>query len=146
LPLHLDLFLMVATPDSPPATLQDLYAALLRTVAFREGEALPSLSNRVRVLKELTAAMYERQRTSVPITFFTERGDSLHAAAGWLASEGILLQSDTGWAFRHQTLFDYLFAREFVDAGNSISAHLRTVPQGLSSRTALIQVLAYQRS
>jgi hypothetical protein len=147
LPLHLDLFLLAASQDSQPVTLQDLYAALLRTVAFREDKTLPSLSNRIRALKELTAAMYQRQRTSMPVTFFAELGgDSLHSAAVWLASEGILLQTDTGWAFRHQTLFDYLFARDFVDAGNSLVAHLRASPQGLSSRNALIQVLAYQRS
>lgn len=147
LPLHLDLFLLAAAQDSQPVTLQDLYAALLRTVAFREGKALPSLSNRIRALKELTAAMYQRQRTSMPVTFFAELGgDALHSAAVWLASEGILLQTDTGWAFRHQTLFDYLFARDFVDAGNSLVAHLRASRQGLSSRNALIQVLAYQRS
>ena len=147
LPLHLDLFLLAASQDSQPVTLQDLYAALLRTVAFREDKNLPALSNRIRALKDLTAAMYQRQRTSMPVTFFAELGgDSLHSAAVWLASEGILLQTDTGWAFRHQTLFDYLFARDFVDAGNSLVAHLRASPQGLSSRTALIQVLAYQRS
>jgi hypothetical protein len=147
LPLHLDLFLLAATQDSQPVTLQDLYAALLRAVAFREGEAVPSLSNRIRALKDLTATMYQRQRTSMPVTFFAELGgDSLHSAAVWLASEGILLQTDTGWAFRHQTLFDYLFARDFVEAGNSLVAHLRASPQGLSSRSALIQVLAYQRS
>lgn len=147
LPLHLDLYLLTAKPDSQPATLQDLYGALLRTVAFRDDNRLPPLTNRIRVLKELTAAMYERQRTSVPVTFFAERGgDLLHAAAIWLASEGILIQTDTGWALRHQTLFDYLFARDFVDAGNSLISHLRSSPQGLSARNALVQVLSYQRS
>lgn len=69
LPLHLDLFLLAASQDSQPATLQDLYAALLRTIAFREDKTLPSLSNRIRALEELTAAMHQRQRTSMPVTF-----------------------------------------------------------------------------
>lgn len=147
LPLHLDLYLLAsAGRGEHPATLQDLYAALLRNVAFRNGSALPPLAARAAALKELTVAMYERQRTSVPATFFVERGgDALHVAATWLASEGILLQTDTGWAFRHQTLFDYLFARDFVDSGRSLIEHLRATSQGLDSRTALIQVLSYQR-
>lgn len=147
LPLHLDLYLLVsAERGEQPATLQDLYAALLRNVALRDGPALPPISSRSTALKELTAAMYALQRTSVPATFFLDRGgDALHAAAAWLASEGVLLHTENGWSFRHQTLFDYLFARDFVDSGHSLIQHLRTTPQGLESRSALVQVLSYQR-
>ena len=147
LPLHLDLYLLVsATRGEQPATLQDLYAALLRNVALRDGPALPSISTRLTALKEVTAVMYELQRTSVPATFFVDRGgDALHTAAAWLASEGVLLHTENGWAFRHQTLFDYLFARDFVDLGRSLIQHLRATPQGLESRSALVQVLSYQR-
>jgi uncharacterized protein (DUF2267 family) len=147
LPLHLDLYLLVsATRGEQPATLQDLYAALLRNVALRDGPALPSISLRLTALKVLTAAMYDLQRTSVPATFFIDHGgDALHTAAAWLASEGVLLHTESGWAFRHQTLFDYLFARDFVDSGRSLIEHLRSTPQGLESRAALVQVLSYQR-
>lgn len=146
IPLHLDLYLLTTTErNTQAATLQDLYASLLRSVAFRTGPGLPSLPLRTRALRELTAHMYERQRTTAAGTFFADAGgELLHAAAAWLASEGVLIDSD-GWAFRHQTLFDYLFAREFVEAGRSLIDHLRESPQGLASRTALVQVLGYQR-
>jgi hypothetical protein len=145
LPLHLDLYLLAGVREQP-ATLQDLYASLVRRALRRlENENGPNASVRAAALKSLTAAMYERQRTTMPATFFLERGgDDLHAAAVWLASEGLLL-GEAGWAFRHQTLFDYLFARDFVESGRSLFEYLESSAQGLSDRSMLVQVLAYQR-
>lgn len=146
LPLHLDLFLL-AHADTQPATLQDLYSSVLDERALRRGKDTPPATIRAQTLKVLTAAMFARQQTVVPATFFLDKGgDDMQAAAEWLASEGILLRSNSGWAFRHQTLFDYLFAKEFVDSGRSLAEFLRDGPQGLSSRSALVQVLGYQRA
>jgi hypothetical protein len=145
-PLHLDLFLL-AHSDTQPATLQDLYSAVLDYRALRRGEDLPPATVRAQALKALTTAMFTRQQTVVQATFFlAEGGDEMQAAAEWLASEGILLQSTSGWAFRHQTLFDYLFAREFVESGRSLVDYLRDGSQGLSSRSALVHILGYQRA
>jgi hypothetical protein len=145
-PLHFDLFLL-AHGDTQPATLQDLYSAVLDHRALRRGDDIPPATIRAQALKALTTAMFTRQQTVVPATFFLdEGGDDMQAAAEWLASEGILLRSTSGWAFRHQTLFDYLFAREFVESGRSLVDYLRDGPQGLSSRSALVHILGYQRA
>jgi hypothetical protein len=45
----------------------------------------------------------------------------------------------------HQTFFDYLYARHFVDRGDSLVDHVLTSPQGLRQRTELVQILTYAR-
>jgi hypothetical protein len=154
-PLHLDLFLR-ALEERPfsgterstdgISTLQDLYALLWREVVLAPHPESPPVHEREQVLRLMTDYMDREQRTSVPQSVFS-RPDAQHLdeATRWLGSAGILMPTDTGWSFLHQTFFDYCYARQFVDAGRSLSESILAGDQGLFARPQLLQVLAYLR-
>lgn len=149
-PLHLELFVWLKTvggrpEDSAPSMLQDLYAALLTDVAFASAPGAPAVGARAGFLDAMTAFMATHQRVSVPLSHFhgIDPGGRILA---WLASQGVVSVSGSAVTFLHQTFFDYLFARRFVDAGLSLVEHLQQSPQTLRQRTELVQILTYARS
>jgi hypothetical protein len=149
-PLHLDLFAWLKTRGSypeqaSPVALQDLCAALLADVALRVEASAPDTADRERVLMEMTDNMALHQRTTTPLASLRALGSSLDRAVGWLASEGILVSARDTAAFFHQTFFDFLYAKRFVDRGESLVTHLLAGPQGLRQRTELMQILLYAR-
>jgi len=149
-PLHLELFVWLKTSggrpeDTAPAALQDLYAALLTHVALRVASDAPPVSDREQTLMGMTSFMAAHQRPSTPMSHL-RRVDPDGRATAWLASQGIVTVANEAATFLHQTLFDYLFARQFVDSGTSLPAHLHTGPQALRQRTELVQILTYARS
>jgi len=148
-PLHLDVFLWVkqhgGTPDGgAPAVLQDLYAALMRDIALVHETGAPPVEDRERALLLLADAMAAEQRTTVPLSAL--RGDAgASRAMPWLASHGIVTITGDRASFLHQTFFDYLYARRFVDRRDSLVTHILTSPQALRQRTELVQILTYAR-
>jgi hypothetical protein len=155
IPLHLELFVLameyqaaeVGLSDAQGIlSLQDLYSLLWRNVVRKPGDSGPTISQRERVIKILTSYMNTEQRTSAPQSLLAKwDNQSLEAAASWLASEGILIQGKTEWSFIHQTFFDYCYAKDFVEAGSSLSETVLQSDQGLFARSQIIQVLTYLR-
>jgi hypothetical protein len=149
-PLHLELFVWLKTvggrpEDSAPSMLQDLYCALLTDVALAIGGDAPTVSARSAFLDAMTAYMASHQRVSIPMSHFADLDPDGRTGA-WLASHGIINVSNGAITFLHQTFFDYLFARRFVDGGRSLVEHLQRGPQALRQRTELVQILTYARS
>jgi hypothetical protein len=160
-PLHLALWVrsLEVEPESQPlpqglSSLQDLYARLWDTVVLRsraaDGSGLPSQVRREAAIRLIVETMYREQVVTAPASLFTsEASEGLCDAVNYLASEGILLRSRDGWAFLHQTFFDYAFARFFVEEritqGQSISGTILSAPQDLRARPKTLQVLGYIR-
>ncbi len=154
-PLHLDLFSRVADEAQKDGSmsrllglnsLQDLYAALWELVIVKPLPGAPPPATRERVLELITERMNANQEVSVPRSWLRAQGDAeLDAAANWLASHGILIASRDRWTLLHQTLFDYCYAKSFVEQGKSLYETIAEGDQGLFVRSQLLQVLNYSR-
>jgi hypothetical protein len=148
-PLHLDVFLWVkdrgGTPHrNAPVVLQDLYASLMTDVVLVNDPAAPTAADREHALLSLADVMANDQRTTVPLTNLRQ-DVRLDRALRWLASHGVVTISADRATFLHQTFFDYLYARRFVDRGESLVIHVLNGPQALRQRTELVQILTYAR-
>jgi hypothetical protein len=155
IPLHLDLFVLAmesrGTTDGLSEaqvilSLQDLYTLLWRNVVRKAVDDGPTIAQRERVISVLTNYMNREQRTSAPQSILARTDDQdLDTAASWLASEGILIHGGTEWSFIHQTFFDYCYAKEFAEAGHSLTETILQSDQGIFARPQIIQVLTYLR-
>jgi len=152
-PLHLDLFSRAVTAKDVElsqlygiSSLQELYALIWQNIVSRQGNEIPSVSERIEVINLLTDYMDNEQRTNAPQSILqTTKASHLEKAVNWLASAGILILSKSGWNFLHQTFFDYCYARRFVEAGESLPKTILNSDQGVFERAKLIQIIGYLR-
>ncbi|MQC83082.1 MAG: hypothetical protein DWG75_02365 [Chloroflexi bacterium] len=71
--------------------------------------------------------------------------DSITATLDVIASESVVLNSDHGVRFFHESFFDYAFARSFAAAGEDPIAWLKSGTQSLFRRSQLRQIIAFMR-
>lgn len=152
-PLHLDLFVRALEGREPSAqghngvtSLQDLYGLLWQNVVLKPIPDGPQEADRVQAIMTLAACMEREQQTTAPnAVLLTPDTKHLFPAAQYLASEGILLPGRDQWSFLHQTFYDYVYAKQFVESGKRLSERLLQGEQGLSARPQLVQILTYLR-
>ncbi len=116
---------------------EDLWAATRRKARSSDidADALASTVHR------LADYMQNRQLLVVP-----EAGVAApQNAVDWLVSEGLLLRQQRSLRFFHQTFFDFIAARAFVERGRSLTRDLLSSDQGLFHRPLVKQVLQYLR-
>jgi hypothetical protein len=63
----------------------------------------------------------------------------------YLKSNGLLVESQAEIQFFHQTFFDYCFAKQFVESGQSIEKYILSNHQGLYIRAKLKMVMSFLR-
>ena len=144
-PLHLALYLKVIghvelrsplTQELLYGELWNIYVVNVQADTFRK-DALLAL------LDELAGSMYERQELSVHIRDFETRYNNELA---YLLHNGLLTKTASGHIqFFHQTMFDYVYARRFVENGKDLLTELESQHQGLFSRAAVKSILSFQR-
>lgn len=145
-PLHLVLYLKVIKHVElrSPLTQELLYDELWKVFvvnangdAFRK-ELLLSL------LDALIDTMYKRQELSVHLRDFETNYNNELA---YLLHHGILTKTKNNHIqFFHQTMFDYVYARRFVESGKDLLGELANQHQGLFSRAAVKSILSFQRA
>lgn len=101
-------------------------------------------NKREKVLKLLDAmvdAMYRRQELFVhKQEFESNYNDELN----YLLSNGLLLCTSNGRVqFFHQTMFDYIYARRFVENDYDLLKELSNQHQGLFSRAAVKSIFSF---
>ena len=151
IPLHLRIFCQLeATTDlNGLITLQALYGQLYEQKVLRPtlpaGEVpAPDPTKLPTLLTEIAKAMYKDQRLTVPLTRYTRLYKN---EVDYALSQNLLVTVPGGnqIQFFHQSFFDYLFAREFVESGQQLADLLAEGHQGLFIRSAVNQVLQYLR-
>lgn len=142
-PLYLYLYLKVVPFGKlrNPITEEVLYDGLWRLFVIDINE-----KRREKVLKLLDAlvdAMYKRQELFVHKQEFESKyNDELN----YLFSKGLLLCSSNGRVqFFHQTMFDYVYARRFVENDYDLLVELSNQHQGLFSRAAVKSIFSFLR-
>jgi hypothetical protein len=152
-PLHLNLFVLVLNNDSTRrkkilgvTSLQELYGAIWDNILLQDDSLAPSKTDRVEVIKLFTEYMSNHQVINVPKTYLLHpEMKHLEKTISWLASVGIIVESNTSWVFIHQTFFDYCFARDFVEQEKNLVKVIQLSDQGLFIRPLLLQVIAFMR-
>jgi hypothetical protein len=158
-PLHLDL-LALALEHQPEKlhsevlvpmlggvqTLQDLHTLLWEKVVEDERLDTQDISRRIDVVRLLADEISKSNKLTVPSGVLTSSANArLRPVAQSLASAGLLVNENQGWRFWHQTFFDYVSARTFVEEGRSLSHSILNGEQGLPERPRMLQILTYLR-
>lgn len=144
-PLHLYLFLQVKDSIKQAMNVESCSLESLYERFWNLKIRFIYKQNRIiEFLDSLCRKMYEEQKLSLPECRFNEYQDEID----YLVSNGFLVKECKGnkLAFFHQTLFDYVYARRFVERGESLYTDLNIVHQGLFLRPRIRSVMAYLRN
>ncbi len=145
IPLHLSLLAEAARDPAARAldfaTVKDLYDRFWRNKVRVASERLGCPVRWAEIIDALCAYMSERQVLSAPRSIL----DDWEADAAVLASEHVLVEDDSRYAFFHEGFFDYTFARRFVSRGHRLLPLLRGGEQHLFRRAQVRQVLLHER-
>ncbi|WP_309386734.1 hypothetical protein [Cerasicoccus frondis] len=101
-----------------------------------------SLDQWTQVISRLANVMSQREELSVPRSALDEFSPSY---VGALESEGVIRQEKNRYSFRHESLFDYCFARSTVNDSVEFIDTLKSSTQELFRRAQLRQILTYLR-
>ncbi|WP_155944527.1 ATP-binding protein [Pseudoxanthomonas sp. Root630] len=139
-PQTLNLFLqLIRTTDEADLLLgyQHMLGELWRQ------QVLSDTSERSReALYAITTRMAEREVLWLPEAMF----DTFHSQLQRLARSGILLREGGRVGFRHQTLYEYIRARNFLDAPGHLTDTVLARQHSLRVRPLLWHSLAYMRA
>jgi hypothetical protein len=140
-PINLYLFSIVGNPNmlnNEVLTLQQLYDELWKKdiLTSSENEKLNEC------LSQIVNKMYEEQTLTISKRIFENKYVNEIAT---LLSEHFMVENSEGIQFLHQSLFDYTYARKFIDSGNSLIDDLTKEHQGLFVRSRVRQVILYMR-
>lgn len=144
IPINLYLYSLIDEPDllhGEPITLQKLYDRLWRKIVV-DGRDIDRRKVSL-LLRSIAEKMYTNQTLMISgKAYETEFGDEQK----YLLSNNFLTgNEDDGIQFLHQSLFDYTYARTFVESGRSLIDELEREHQGLFVRSRVRQVLLYLR-
>lgn len=149
-PLHLRIFCQLTTGAavSDIRTLQGLYQALFKEkVQQQPAPLVPAQVSPARVkmlLYRLAEVMYDRQQLAVVKLRYE---DAYGLEIDYALSQKLLVPGAEGQLqFFHQSFFDYLYARQFVENDQRIGDLLQARSQGFFIRSSVRQVLTYLRA
>lgn len=144
-PLHLYLFLKVKADEqlTEPLSVDLLYHQLWRMYINDDSIRNVDKNRLLSLLDFLVSTMYGKQELSVHIREYeTQYNPELQ----YLLTNGILtITRNCQTQFFHQTLFDYIYARRFIENGYNLLAVLKNQHQGLFSRAAVKSILTFLR-
>jgi len=142
-PIHLEIFSVVFDKNKPIefSSLQELYAEY-----WRKKILIDTVKDELVLafIKELSNKMFTNQCITIDQRPFENQHLS---AIRFLISEGVIVSHGNKIQFVHQSFFDYINARCFVDDERSISNEIlkENNHQGLFIRSGLRHVLTYLR-
>jgi len=145
LPLHLALLATVARePDAlsfvSGQRLFDVFWEHKRQAARRRRESVRF----GQVVGRLAGVISERQELSVPVGVLDD--EDLADDAAVLVSEQLLVRDGAKIAFFHEAVFDYAFARQWVNRRDSLVNFLTAGEQELFRRGQVRQIMAHLRA
>lgn len=144
-PLHLYLFIKVRSCEqlTDPLTTDLLYHQLWRKYVNDDSVRKVNKDKLLSLLDNLVNRMYQRQELSVHVREFETGYD---AELKYLFSNGLLIITQNGQVqFFHQTLFDYIYARRFIERDYDLLELLKKQHQGLFIRASVKNILTFLR-
>ncbi|PWG78054.1 ATP-binding protein [Pararcticibacter amylolyticus] len=144
-PNHLNIFARIAPGFSENlgiTNIQGLYNELWKQKVVSKPRTLRLQPKRVKqLLYKLVKQMYLSQRISLPEQPF----EDYEAEISYLGSERILKREDMQIQFFHQSFYDFVFAKRFVEKGEDLIKYIKKQEQSIMIRSALKMILNYLR-
>lgn len=145
-PHHLNVFCKVFDSQTnlrSITTLHDLYESLWVQRIAKVPTTSPASSDKcTNLVFAIAEQMHEEQRISTPSKPFS---GSFTDEFDYLKSSGIVTETDKEVQFFHQTFFDFAFAKQFVQNGNSVTSYILENHQGLFIRSSLKMIIGFLR-
>lgn len=145
-PLHLSLFLRIKDKSTLryPLTEEDLYDELWRVTVCDANDSKVNRLHLIAFLDTIVNQMYVQQELSVREQLFeTEFNEEIN----YLLHSELLLKTPSGQLqFFHQTMFDYVYARRFVENGHDLLDAIRGKHQGLFIRSSVKSIISFLRA
>lgn len=141
-PHALDTFLSLLSGDDE-SSLANGFQGLLQVQWERKVLVGPDGMTKALLLLNLAQHMAERETLWLPLALFEDR----YALIKSLEADGLLIREEGGGriAFRHQTLYEFVRARSFLDAEGSLTANVLAKQASLRIRPQLWHALIYLR-
>lgn len=137
LPVNLAVFLEIGDLGLSFLSRSSLHEALLKKKEREIPRQRQINWSPIGVLTTLCDWMTERQQLSAPVSVL----DNYSNAADILVSEGLLVVSRGQLNFFHESFFDHVFARAFINRNQSLVELLTSTQQHLFRRTQIRQIL-----
>lgn len=145
-PLHLSLFLKIKDKSNLryPLTEEDLYDELWRLTVCNADELKVNRTQLLSLLDRIVNQMYVQQELSVREKLFETE---FRTEINYLLHSELLLKTPAGLLqFFHQTMFDYVYARRFVENGRDLLEELSGKHQGLFIRSSVKSIISFLRA
>lgn len=145
-PHHLQVFSTVYHKDLALdgfSDLQNLYEELWRQKVSNVQTAAPVESKKnISLIYAIAKKMYDEQDISINRALFE---DEYRQELDFLTSNSILISSEKEIQFFHQTFYDFVYAKQFVDSNQSLNTFLLQNSQSLHIRSSLKMILSFLR-
>ena len=144
-PLHLSIFIELYPKDNSCIsikTLQDLYNKFWEQKIQDRNLDKTLRQNTILLLKSIVNKMNDLNKIEVPKLYFE---DDFKDEVSFLLSRNILKEENKKISFFHQTFYDYVFARDFVQKDISLYKYILTTNQDLNIREQFKQIVQFLR-
>lgn len=145
IPNHLNVFsriYKVHRISSGIHTLQDMYHELWRQKVL--GLATTSVADKKltrELLYKIADNMFSNQQISISESKFEDYSKEL----SYIESERLIKREDKQIQFFHQSFYDFIFAKNFVESGKDFNTYVKDNGQSLLIRSAVKMMLNYLR-
>ena len=142
-PNHLDIFCKIYGPGviiNQFQSLQDLYNELWRkNVLSQPREKGEQYTNTV---YEIVEKMHSLQHLSIAKS---QISDIAKQSLPYLASNGLMVDSNNSVQFFHQSFYDFVFAKRFTEKNHSLESFIFSEEQSIYIRPAVKMILSFLR-
>lgn len=145
-PNHLNIFSRIAKQVGNSLldilTVQDLYDELWKAKVMSVAVHSPTSPKKLKkLLYRISKDMYRFHS----ITVSESRYASNLAELSYLESERLIKREDKQLQFFHQTFYDYIFAKRFVEKNLNLNSYIKEQEQSMRIRSAVKMILQYLR-
>lgn len=144
IPNNLNIFSIVSSNEKSlnVTTLQELYTELWNQKVLQIPNRVKTDKNRVRnVLYIIVEKMFNSQRITISALQLEEFLDEIN----YLESEQLIKREDKQIQFFHQSFYDFVFAKQFVEKELDLIAYIKDGEQSIHIRSAIKMIIAYIR-
>lgn len=144
IPNNLNIFSRIATNENSlkVTSIEELYSELWNQKILNIPKHGKTDKIKVRsALYAIADKMFASQRITASIHQFEDFSDEIN----YLESEQLLKREDKQVQFFHQSFYDFVFAKHFVESGRDLMAYIKDAEQSIHIRSAVKMILAYIR-
>jgi len=144
-PYHLNIFSRIAASIAPKYSiinLQGLYRELYSQKILSIPDYLPVKAQKV---KKLLFKIVDKMHSSQSITVSQHYFENYTKELNYMESERLIKKEGVMLQFFHQTFYDYVFAKRFVEKGENLVHYIKRQEQSILIRFAVKMILSYLR-